>query len=130
MLASIKTTIGVGLLSPLPFFGNPTMIGMARLASQHTWGWIAFCAGVLHLTMLYVNGTWRRSPHLRALCSGIGTMFWFQVCIGFSSSPIPTTAWLIYPWLFIFSVRNVVAAMQDARSADDYHKGGLIGGSK
>lgn len=130
MLAAIKTTIGVGLLSPVPFFENPTMAGMRALASQTTWGWVALIAGLLHLAMLYVNGTWRRSPHLRAFCSGIGTVFWFQVCLGFSASPVPTTAWLIYPWILLFSLRNVVAAMQDARTADEHHKGGLIGGRR
>lgn len=122
MLAAMKLSFGCVLLMPLPIFAGRSFVAMAQLASQLTWGWVAFVAGLAHLTALYVNGTRRRSPHLRALCSGIGVLFWFQVCLGFWAAGNPTTAWAIYPWMVIFSVRNVVVAMQDARRSDEKYR--------
>lgn len=128
MLATMKVSWGAVLLAPLDVFSNPIMSALAQIASQHVWGWVAVTAGFLHLSALYVNGTRRRSPHLRAACSGIGSLFWFQVCLGMFASGSPTTGWAIYPWLFAFSVYNVVRGMMDARLSDTRAKEGVIGG--
>ncbi|WP_103728935.1 hypothetical protein [Novosphingobium sp. HII-3] len=122
MLAGMKTTMGIGFLSPIPFFDNPAMRGLAAIGSQESWGIVAFVAGVVHLTMLYINGTWRRSPHWRGACSLFGMMFWVQILIGFAGSPVATSAWLMYPWLIIFSARNVWVAWTDARLSDEKAK--------
>ncbi|HUD28949.1 MAG TPA: hypothetical protein VMQ93_08770, partial [Novosphingobium sp.] len=101
---------------------SPYVAALGQTASQATWGWIAFTAGALHLSALYVNGTRRRSPHLRAACSGVGTLFWFQVCLGIYGTGLINTGMAIYPWLAVFSARNVMAAMRDARRSDDQFK--------
>ena len=130
MMACMKTSWGFVLLLPFDAFSQPSMAAMAQIARQSTWGWVAFIAGILHFTALYVNGTRRRSPHLRAICSAIGVMFWFQVCLGMYGTGVINTGMAIYPWLTIFSVRNVVAAMRDARLSDDRFKSEDITGGK
>lgn len=130
MLASMKISWGFILLLPFPIFDQPLLAALARMAGQHTWGWAAFTAGFLHLTALYVNGTRRKSPHVRAFCSGVGVVFWILVCRGMFAPGIPSTGWAIYPWLVIFSVRNVWTAMEDARRSDEKFKSeDLAGGS-
>ena len=126
----MKVSWGALLLTPLDVFNNPIMAALAQIASQHVWGWIAIVAGSLHLSALYVNGTRRRSPDLRAACSAIGALFWFQVFLGMFASGSPSTGWAIYPWLFAYSVYNVVRAMTDARLSDTRAKEGVIGGRK
>lgn len=123
MLAFIKTAWGFVLLLPSDMFHRQTFSAMAQIAGQTTWGWIAFCAGLFHMIALFVNGTQRRSPHLRAFCSVIGVLFWFQVSLGFALSGI-STAWAVYPTFVMFSVYNVMRAMQDARLSDDAFKAG------
>jgi uncharacterized membrane protein YdcZ (DUF606 family) len=130
MMALMKVSWGFLLLLPFPTFESPFMAAMQQMASQTTWGWIAFVAGTIHMTALYVNGTKRKSPHWRAACSAIGTLFWFQVCLGIYGTGIVNTGMAIYPWLFIFSVRNVVAAMRDARRSDDQFKAEVEKGAK
>lgn len=123
MLGAMKLSWGLLLLLPYDVFRAPgtaaMMRGMAALAPQVVWGWIGFIAGIFHLSALWVNGTRRRSPHLRAFCSGVGVLFWFQVTIGLFSSGVMSTGWAIYPWMVLFSVYNVVRAMQDARVSDE-----------
>jgi hypothetical protein len=129
MLAAMKTSWGFLLLLPYPIFHQPMMVALARMADQRTWGSIAFVAGSLHLIALYVNGTRRKSPHVRAICSGIGALFWIFVCRGMYAPGIPSTGWAIYPWLVIFSFRNVWTAMEDARRSDERFKSeGATGG--
>lgn len=122
MLASMKLSFGFILLLPYPIFNQPMLSGLARMGFQHTWGWIAFAAGLVHLIALYVNGTRRKSPHVRAFCSGIGSVFWLCVCKGMFAPGIPSTGWAIYPWLVIYSIRNVWTAMEDARRSDEKFK--------
>lgn len=123
LLASIKTTWGVVLLQPTDVFANPIFSALGRIASQDTWGWVSLIFGTMHLVALYVNGARRRSPHLRAACSAIGSFFWFQVTLGLIGSGIISTGWAVYPWLFIASVYNVIRAMLDARASDDRARG-------
>jgi hypothetical protein len=136
MLASMKLSWGLLLLMPYDMFHAPataTMLrGLSQTAPQAVWGWIGTVAGLLHLSGLYVNGTRRKSPHVRATCSAIGAVFWFQVTIGMIGTGVPSTGWAIYPWLVVFSVYNVVRAAQDARQSDDRARaaGELIGGGK
>ncbi|TYC93057.1 hypothetical protein [Novosphingobium sp. BW1] len=124
LLASMKTSWGLILLMHVGAFNNQFMSAMRQIGNESAWGWIAFIAGAAHLTSLYVNGTRRRSPHLRAFCSGVGTLFWFQVCLGIFATGLPNTGWAIYPWLFVFSTRNMLVAIRDARRSDENFKAG------
>lgn len=129
MLALMKASWGVVLSLPVDLFGtNPYLAGLAQTAPQRVWGAIALFAGTVHLSALWVNGTRRKSPHWRALCSGIGALFWFQVTLGMYATGLISPGWAVYPYLFAFSVYNVARAMGDAAASDARGKGELIGG--
>lgn len=134
LLATSKALFGLILLLSPHAFANPATAaqysGMSAIAPQPVWGWIGLIAGTLHLSALYVNGTRRRSPHLRAACSFVGVLYWWQVAVGMLAATVVTTGWAIYPVYTAFSVYNVVRAMQDARLSDDRARAseGLIGG--
>jgi hypothetical protein len=66
--------------------GNPdlfTQVGlyhkMVNLASQKVWGYCAVAIGTLRITFLIINGTWKRSAHLRALGSGLSACLWAAI---------------------------------------------------
>ncbi len=133
MLAFIKALWGLLLLAAPGMFDAPAteqiMRGLSSIAPQPVWGWIGAIAGTAHLSALWVNGTRRRSPHLRAACSFVGVLFWWQVTVGVLGGPI-STGWAVYPVFTVFSIYNVVRAMRDARLSDDRARAseGLIGG--
>lgn len=128
--SAFKLLWGFILLLPYPTFDNPLFAEMGKHMSQQTWGWIGFGLGFAHLTALYINGNVRRSPHVRAFCSGVGALFWLQVCLGMLATGIITTGWAVYPGLVVMAVYNVSCAMQDARRSDDAAKSGRIGGGR
>ena len=65
------------LAAPSEYFSQaPLLVNMAKLMPQDTWGWCATAVGGLRLTFLAINGTWRRSAHLRALGSGLSAVMW------------------------------------------------------
>ncbi len=134
MLACMKASWGAVLLLPFDMFNaGPTaaiFAGLRAIAPQPVWGTVAFGIGMFHLAALYVNGTRRKSPHVRGFCSGVGVLFWSMVCVGIATSNVFTTGWAVYPWFVVFSVYNVVRAMQDARLSDERSRGGVVGGGR
>lgn len=74
------------------FAHAPAFSELARLADEGTWALICFIVGMIRLTALVVNGTFRQfpySPHLRGLASFIACIFWGQIALGMMA------AWLI-----------------------------------
>lgn len=116
---------------------NPDLMGGAKsnaydlmlaMAHQDTWSKIMMGFGGIRLTILMINGYWRRSPHLRALTAFLSCFFWTQIVLSFA----PT-----FGFVFIFACgylaqdfATIIRAMRDARTVDDAHARGLIGGSK
>ena len=134
MLAAMKASFGLLLLLREDIFlapeTAPLFTGFRAIFPQMTWALIGSLAGCFHLAALYINGTWRRSPHVRGFCSGVGTVFWSLVVYGLVSGGVWNTGLAIYPWFVVFSVYNLTRAMQDASLSDDRARGGLIGGSR
>jgi hypothetical protein len=79
--------VGLGLLvwgaitlsRPGYFLTTPALANMTELASQNMWGWAAVSIGLLRMLFLFINGTWRRSAHLRATGSALSAIFWAAV---------------------------------------------------
>jgi hypothetical protein len=130
MLACMKVSWGFILLSPNNMFEtNPYLKGLEQIAPQNIWGLVALILGSIHLSALWINGTRQKTPHLRAFCSGFGALFWFQVTLGIYNTGLISPGWAVYPYLFAFSVYNVVRAMSDAAASDARENGKLIGDS-
>ena len=64
------------LFSPGLFESNYLFSGMLKLLSQTQWMFAAFIVSGIRLLFLTINGTWRRSAHLRAVGSGLSALIW------------------------------------------------------
>lgn len=64
-----------------------TYAGLARLATEFTWGILATSIGLLRLTALVINGTFydtwysAYSPHVRGMTSFFSCFFWTQIVL-------------------------------------------------
>lgn len=100
---------------------------MLLIATQETWSVIMRIFALARLIVLVVNGAWRRSPHLRAICALLTMFFWTQISLSAAST---------FGLLFAFAAAvlaleffNMVRAARDARTVDYAHaKGGRAGG--
>lgn len=64
---------------------SPSFAILAAYGSEARWAWVCFLVGMVRLTALVVNGTFRRfrySPHLRGAASFIACVFWGQIALG------------------------------------------------
>lgn len=65
------------LAAPSSYFASaPMLSAMTNLLNQDQWGWLAVFIGGLRLTFLFINGSWRKSAHLRAIGSGLSACVW------------------------------------------------------
>lgn len=99
---------------------------MLMIASQPFWSTVLILFGVCRLTILLINGAWRRSPHLRALAAFLSCFFWTQIALSFA----PTFGFafiLACGWLGMDMI-NIMRAMRDARTIDDTYARSNAGG--
>lgn len=117
VLACIMTSIGLMFLRPTDLFGNSeAYFGLARIASQGTWGWFCFACGALRLAALTVNGSWVPSTyHLRAITSLLSCFFWFQISIALMISDQPSMSLGTFPWLLALDLICCHRAAGDAQ---------------
>ena len=70
---------------PLTFSTSPSFSVLATYAGETGWSFICLAVGLLRLSALIVNGTFRTfrySPHLRGVASVIACVFWGQIALG------------------------------------------------
>ena len=61
-------------------FANTTVFyNMQRIAPQPVWGAAAIFIGAVRLVFLFINGSWRRSAHLRAAGSALSACLWAAI---------------------------------------------------
>lgn len=104
---------------------NPSFDGMLQVAQQSTWSTACIWLGGLRLTVLLINGAWRRSPHLRGITAFLCIFIWFQVVL--SVSQTFGTGMAVYPVILLTELLNVMRSFQDARLVDDAFGGGTDG---
>lgn len=98
---------------------QPIFSGLAALADQNTWAFMAFWIGVIRLAALMINGAWRPSPHLRAAGAFLTCFMWLQLTLGLLGAEIRGVGIAIVPWLLLADIYNVFRASNDARLSDD-----------
>ena len=85
---------------------------------ETAWGTACILIGGARLAFLFVNGLWRRSPHLRLLGAFAACFFWFQITAGFVFAGTWSTGLAIYPVLFLLDFYNILRAATDAAIVD------------
>lgn len=111
------------IFNPNLFAELPNYSHFTEIMSQGSWAALCFIGGTLRLTMLFINGTWRRSPHLRAAAAFLSCFFWFQVSLALFQSGLFATGLAVYPVLFLLDVYNVFRASRDAGFSDSIKTG-------
>jgi hypothetical protein len=85
--------------------------------------------GAVRLVTLYVNGSWRRTPLIRAFCAILGMAWWLVLgsCSLRPRKSDPSTAGLM--WFPVFIAFEGYSVVRGAR--DPYHSGALqfVGGT-
>jgi hypothetical protein len=108
--------------APDLFDTNAAFAGLKQMARQSTWELGCLVVGGGRLVILGLNGTVRRSPHLRAIAAFITTFFWVQIAIGIMMSGVGSTGLAVYPILALLDTYNVIRASREAGALDAYHK--------
>lgn len=118
--------IGFGLFAwgcivisrPGYFETTPALANMINLAPQEVWGWAAGLIGLTRLVFLFINGTWRRSAHLRAIGSSLSATFWAAVLSSYTmlGAPIPNLATI--GALLALDIAATWFAAEDAKRSD------------
>lgn len=108
--------------NPTHFETNPAFSGAAMMASQLTWELGCLVVGGGRLLILGMNGTVRRSPHLRALMAFVSCFFWMQVSLGILMSGVGSTGLAVYPILLLLDSYNVIRASREAGTLDHVYK--------
>lgn len=120
-LAMVAMVWGLIVASnPGMFQENQSFRAMLNMAPQGVWGWTAATVGAIGLSALTVNGAWRSTPHIRAVCAFMRCLLWAHIITGLSGSGAPTTGLAVYPGMLILEVFNTFRAMADARASDEY----------
>jgi vacuolar-type H+-ATPase subunit I/STV1 len=97
---------------------SPSYHSFSEVMPEAAWGSVCLLVGSARLTFLFVNGLWRRSPHLRLLGAFVSCFFWFQITASFVFSGTWATGLAIYPFLFLLDVHNTLRAATDAAIID------------
>lgn len=123
-LGTMLTLWGIILTSNTDLFDDsPSLYKLGEFAPQSTWALLCLIAGVGRLAMLAVNGSWRRSPHLRAVSAFISCFFWFKISHGLVEAGTFGTGLAVYPVLFLLDVYNTIRAAGDSGTADRRYTG-------
>lgn len=124
MLAGITVTMGVVLLGNLSLFETSHGLKILTRILPHTLAaGLILTVGVIRTMALVINGAWRASPHLRALCAFLSTFVWLQIVFSLFTGNVIVLGMAVYPWFLIMDIGNVFRAAADARIADDRAKG-------
>ncbi|WP_143061937.1 hypothetical protein [Faunimonas pinastri] len=123
-LGTILFNFGWILLLPAQTFDGPSYAGMARVAPEGVWGLACLIVGAARLVALFINGTRRRTPHVRAIMAFLSCFFWLQISLCFLQAGTVPTGLAVYPVLLALDIFNLFRASSDARLSDEVARNG------
>jgi hypothetical protein len=129
LLASMMVAWGAGLLLPGDTLSLPQYRLLAAIASEPLWASWSLSMGAVRMVALYVNGSWRRTPLIRAFCAILGMAWWLVLGFMFvaaAEAGNPFAAGLM--WFPVFIIFEGYSVVRGAR--DSYHSGALQRWSK
>jgi hypothetical protein len=80
------------------------------------WGWSALVTGAARITVLFINGARRRSPLLRQIGCGFGSMLWCASAMCPASLDYGSPIWPPYAGPFLDVLSYEFAAQDDRRT--------------
>lgn len=90
---------------------------MLSIAEQQTWATILILFAVARLTVLLINGAWRRSPYVRALMAFLACFLWTASVT--SMSAVFGLAFAYATGFLVLDFGNMYRAARDARTVDE-----------
>lgn len=96
---------------------SPNFIRLRSISDNSIW-WAAICfvVGISRLTVLLINGSYWRTPHLRALTAFLSLWIWFLFIVGFVRNGSLMAA--IMPWIFILDAYNAKRSAREAGKSE------------
>lgn len=121
--ASEWALTGVMISMSLVFLLNEEMFyrssfeGMRNIFNSR-YGWAAILAvvGLTRLSVLIINGSHWRTPHMRSLTAFLSAGVWFLFCAGFARNGSIMLA--IAPWIFLLDAYNAKRASHEAGKSE------------
>ena len=96
----------------------PTYAWQLTVLPQWAWSLWLVGTGIIRLLFLYINGTYRRSPHFRAIGAGLGCFAWFTQFVSVAVSPVVGPTLVLWFLFFAFDVHVALSAAAEAGRAD------------
>lgn len=115
---------GVGIVYAFDdqLFRQPLYAAHSKIMPREVWAICAIIISFVRLCFLWVNGAWRRSPHLRAGGAFFSALFWFELTLAVLQSPIVGATVIVWPVFFCFDVHVALAAIAEAARVDVRYK--------
>lgn len=120
LFASMMVGWGAYLILPIDTFAGPQYALLAAIAPENVWGAFSLAIGMIRLTALWVNGSWKRTPAFRLAGSMFGVSWWLTMTYLFLSGPehhVPAGV-VFYP---IFVAFEGISCWRS--SVDAFHSG-------
>lgn len=118
LLWGVTLLINTSLFEVYPAAFN----SMSDITTQKIWGIMAIGIGLLRLIFLIINGTWRRSAHLRAIGSGLSACIWTVVWSSYLNSDTLLPGLWSVGALIALDLFSLWYAAEDAKHSDLFTK--------
>ena len=123
IVAGMLATVALILAQPEETMLQPQLVVLHRLASETFWTWLTGAIAAVRLGPLYINGSWRPSPFVRALTAFLSGLFWLGFSLGVGVTGRASISAAIVPWLALADLYSLHRAMVDARTAWGHRDG-------
>lgn len=100
-------------------FHLPPFMLVKEIAPSWAWGLVMTFIGISRFVVLYINGRWSRTPHLRSFLAVLSSIVWMGLLTSLMAYSTPL---LVGPFIFAAIVVEQISAFraaQDARAVDE-----------
>lgn len=118
-MAFVTFLVGVLFLASPSTLDLPPYEVVSRIATPFTWGVILTLVGMARLLVLYINGAWSKSPHLRWLLASASAVIWAFMFAGLTAFSTPLQIGPFIAGAVFVDLINAFRAAQDARVEDE-----------
>lgn len=106
---------GLILLQPAPVFTRPFYATLAQIAPEAAWGWGMFLVGLWGLVVLFINGSWHRTPAWRQFASIARLAAWSGLLFGALAYERQVPGAALYAMIFVMEALALNNAAKDGK---------------
>ncbi len=121
MLACATLSLAFVFFLNINMFYSEAFEGLRGINNnRYFWGMAFFVVGAIRLSVLTINGSYYRTPHMRAVTAFFCAGVWFMLCVAFARNGSVLIA--ITPWIFFLDAYNTVRAAKEAGKSEFGHR--------